>query len=367
MSGVIQSMRKRVETIITGEQKTGIPLLLPLSLGEWLYRAGVGARNLMYDTGVFKSAKAPCKVVSVGNLCVGGSGKTPFVELVVCKLARHNPGVLSRGYGGAPGTKIHIVSDGHTLAPPPPVSADEPFMLARKLPGVPVVCSPDRIEGAKELAGRFGTKIIVLDDGFQHRAIYRDLNILLVSPDAKPDTDRLLPRGPLREPYSQIRRADIIALAGWKPFADAPESRLTGDILKHAKQTAPIIIMEGEIAGFNNVRGEPCPEPASPLYCFCAIARPERFIESLEKAGHIIAGRKFFADHHVFTRPELERIYSDAKAEGAQSVVTTEKDAVRMVWADDNPEYPITCPVWKLRITKGEEALDKAIDRLVRP
>ncbi len=366
MNGVIRSTRKRVENIVTGKRKPGA-LLLPLVLGEWLYGVGVGTRNLLYDMGAFKSAKAPCKVVSVGNLCVGGSGKTPFVELVVRKLAPHNPGILSRGYGGAPGSKIHVVSDGQSFALPPPVSADEPYMLARKLPGVPVVCSPDRIEGAKALAGRFGTGVIVLDDGFQHRAIERDLNILLVNSGAKPDMDRLLPMGSLREPYSQIRRADIIVITGGKPHAEEPENGLIGDIRKRAKQATPIIIMEGKIVGFNNVRGEPCPEPISPVYCFCGIARPKRFIESLEKAGYIIAGHRFFGDHHVFTRSELERIYSDARSAGAKSVVTTEKDAVRMTWAEDNPEYPVACPVWKSTITKGEEELDKAIERLIRP
>jgi len=362
MSAASGSLRERIERIINGDQPPGA-LAAPLSIAGVFCAAGARLRNTLYDAGVLSSRAAPCRVISVGNLTVGGSGKTPFVELVAGKLAGEKIGVLSRGYQGRPGSAVHVVSDGKTLGPPPPVSADEAYMLARKLPGAPVVCAPDRAAGARTLAQKFGVEVIVLDDGFQTRSLRRDLDILLIDARRRPGESRHFPRGALREPLAGMGRADLIALTGAESATEENLGEWEACIARFTRGGMPVIRAAGEVSGWADPSGGPCAPPDGPVFAFCGVARPEGFAKTIDRLGLGLAGFAPFADHHFFTPADVERINAEAKRSGAKAILTTEKDAVRLAAGDF--ALPVRCPVWKMSIVAGEGSLDEALREVI--
>jgi tetraacyldisaccharide 4'-kinase len=354
-------IRARIERIMRGEEppRAMRPLLAAL---ESVYSIGVGLRNRAYDMEAFKSVRIPLKIISVGNLTVGGSGKTPFVDLVVRKLIPRRAGILSRGYGGKSGEPVHVVSDGSSLSSPPPVSADEPYMLARKLKGVPVVCAPDRETGATFMAKRFGLDAIVLDDGFQRRSVHRDLDILLVDATAPFGSARLIPLGPLREPVTGARRADIIVITNAKNAGKDRIESLKKDIRAAAGADKPIVTAGGRGTGFFGVDGSQVRAPTGPAFLFCGIANPDRFEESLISEGVAVAGRMVFPDHHQYSNDDIARIFHEARKSGAVAIITTEKDTARLL----NLILPaggltVVCAGYETFIIDGEDLLDSAL------
>lgn len=356
-------MQTKIERIMNGRDNPGA-MTIPLAFAEALYRSGVNIRNFLFDRGVFKTLHAPCKVISVGAITIGGAGKTPFVKLIANRLKDKKPGILSRGYKGEFKTDIHVVSDGYTLGDAPPVSADEPYMLARSLKGIPVVCAPERIKGAKKIV-ELGAGVIILDDGFGSRAIARDLNILIL--DAKNpfgQAKRLFPRGVLREPKENIIRADLIVVATSDDISDEKFGEAKKAIKRYAKDHAPIISVAGTITGFTDIYGAPQAPPSGPVAAFCGVAGPERFYGSLEKLGHDVAGIISFPDHHRFNAADIAAVAEKAKASGARFIVTTEKDAVRLLNFSDAFNVPLLSATYETRLTRGEEILDRALAAL---
>ncbi len=339
-------------------------LAAPLAVAEAIYGFGSRLRNSLYDKGIFKPKSAPCKVVCIGALTVGGVGKTPFVEIVAEKLRSRRTCILSRGYGTGAIAPIQIISDGVNITAPPPLSPDEPYMLARKLHGIPVVCAPNRIAGAREMVKRYDTEIIIMDDGYQHRSMGRDLNILLLSVNAPFGNGHLTPRGVLREHADGAKRADIIAFTATEFIPDEKFAELAVVARKHAGNDKPVILSRGEITGFTDVwRNREAP-PSGPVYAFCGVAAPERFIRSLEDIGHMIAGRKFFPDHYHYSDADIKTIANEADNCGAEYIVTTEKDAVRLVDRSADFRMPLLSAVYNTRIVKGAKILDEALSRL---
>ncbi|VAX22782.1 Tetraacyldisaccharide 4'-kinase [hydrothermal vent metagenome] len=363
------SIRDRVEAVMRGHENPGA-WGAPLFVAEKVYGLGVKARNALYDLHVLKPQEAPCKIISVGNLTVGGTGKTPFVMLMAEKLRATAPdnwsfGILSRGYGGKAASGVHVVCDGSALGAGPPVSADEPYMLARKLGVVPVVCAPKRIEGAVELVERFKVDAIIMDDGFQHRAISRDLNILLVDALNPFGNGHLFPRGVLREHVSGIKRADLVVISGASGLGEGERGELTARIGELAREDVDIIAVEGQITGFEDMEANPAPPPDAPVYAFCAVANPDYFKDSLEKMNIKLAGFRAFGDHHWFSDEEIERIRADAVGCQASAIVTTQKDAVRLIDRYKKLGLPLKIAVWKMEITEGGEKLDLAISEII--
>lgn len=360
MSFLPGALRESVERVIWGDAEPGA-LHIPLAAAEVGYRIAVAARNGLYGAGVLRPGRAPAKVISVGALTAGGAGKTPFATLLARKLMDKKPGILSRGYGGRFPGGVYVVSDGRRVTgDPPPVSADEPYMLALKLPGVPVVLAPRRIEGARLMAGKLGVETIILDDGFQHRAIHRDLNILLLDAGLLRRGARLLPLGPLREPLSAARRADVIAVTG----VDADDdgfAELAEAIRRAVGAEKTTAALSGAIIGFTNPNGQPREKPGGSVFVFSGVADPGRFARSLSSAGVRVAGSLSFPDHHVFTPEDAERIVREKERAGAESLVTTEKDGVRLsrLAARFGPELLLA--VYEMRVTRGEAALDEAL------
>lgn len=336
------------------------PLLAAI---ESVYSFGVGLRNRAYDKGAFKPVHVRPKIISVGNLTLGGSGKTPFVELIVRKLAPRKAGILSRGYGGKSGEPVHIVSDGSSLSAPPPVSADEPYMLARRLKGVPVVCAPEREKGASFMADKFCLDAIVLDDGFQRRSIHRDLDILLVDAGASFGSARLIPLGMLREPISGSKRADIIVITNAQAAEKDRIASLKKEILTAAGADKPIVTAGGRNTGFFDLHGSKVPAPNGPAFFFCGIANPERFEESLRAEGVTIEGKMVFPDHHQYSEDDIAKVFSEAGKSKARMIVTTEKDAVRLLNLEiPVGDLPLAYAGYETFIVEGEDLLDSAID-----
>ena len=268
-----------------------------------IYGGVVGARNALYDRGVLRARRLQGAVVSVGNVSAGGSGKTPFVMLLgeLLKARGIKFDVLSRGYGRK--------SRGVRLVDPaglPQEFGDEPLLIARKSQ-VPVIVGEDRYAAGLFAESRFGPQLHLLDDGFQHRALARDFDIVLVTPqDAG---DRLLPAGRLREPLRSVRRADTIILA--------------------SGATAESFPVEGKLVW--RVRRGIVPEniPPRPVV-FCGIARPQNFVLQLRAANIEPVAEAFYRDHHPYSENDIHELLELKQRSEAGGFVTTEKDAVNL-------------------------------------
>ncbi|MGH9503065.1 MAG: tetraacyldisaccharide 4'-kinase [Terriglobales bacterium] len=268
-----------------------------------IFGLGVKARNALYDRGLAPARRLSGPVVSVGNLSVGGSGKTPFVLLLgeLLKTRGMKFDILSRGYGRK--------TRGVALVDPagsPQEFGDEPLLMARRL-GVSVIVGEERHVAGVFSEQRFGPQLHLLDDGFQHRALARDFDIVLVTPeDAR---DRLIPAGRLREPLSALGRADAIVLTSGASQAAFP--------------MAPKLVWKarrGIIPG--NV-------PERPVV-FCGIARPQNFAAQLRTAGIEPVAEAFYRDHHTYTERDLRDLLDLRQRSEADGFVTTEKDAINL-------------------------------------
>jgi tetraacyldisaccharide 4'-kinase len=264
-------------------------------------------------------------VISVGNLSVGGSGKTPIVELLARMLhgAGRRPAVLTRGYGRAHVTDgALVVSDGMRVCAELASAGDEPLMLARNLPGVVVIVSPDRYLGGRLAERRFGCDVHVLDDGYQHLQLARDVDLLLAG-DEEIDRPSVLPRGRLREPLDAARHAHALLWTG--PARDA---RAGADLLGLAV-AFDVRRTPGSLHGapFGDVR----PSAGARIVALAAVARPRPFIDGLRATGFDLAAEMTWPDHHRFTPRDVERVRAAVVRHGASGVVTTEKDMVRLL------------------------------------
>ena len=292
-----------------------------------IYGAASGLRNMLFDRGVLPSRRLERPVVSVGNLSVGGSGKTPFVialgELLLARRIRFD--VLLRGYRRRTRGVLAVEPNGGAAD-----FGDEPLLIARKL-GVPVIVGENRYEAGRLAEKKFESQMHILDDGFQHRSLARDFDIVLV---AGPDfDDRLLPLGRLREPLSALERADAIVL----PAELATESAaLRGKLLWRMKRE---IVMPAA--------------PEAPVV-FCGIARPQQFFAQVRTAGIAPVAEVIFRDHHAYGRGDIERLLAMRAKLGAGGFVTTEKDAVNL--------GPLQTELQPIAIAALEVALDNPAD-----
>ncbi|HEX3091400.1 MAG TPA: tetraacyldisaccharide 4'-kinase [Candidatus Angelobacter sp.] len=264
-----------------------------------IFGAGVALRNALYDRGVFKVRKLARPVVSIGNISVGGSGKTPFVialgELLQQRGIEFD--VLSRGYGRR-STAIAVVDPDGTAEQ----FGDEPLLIARKL-RAPVIVGADRYQAGLLAEKQFPSKLHLLDDGFQHRRLHRDFDIVLLPAEDQRGT--LLPTGRLREPLSALRRADAVVLPD--PAEKPPHAKSVWRVRRQIE-----IAADGR------------------AIAFCGIARPQQFFDALKAAHQEIAGTLTFRDHHRYAQRDIHRLLDLKKLTGATDFVTTEKDAMNL-------------------------------------
>jgi tetraacyldisaccharide 4'-kinase len=292
-------------------------------------------REQFYSWRLLKAAEPPIPVISIGNVLLGGSGKTPFVICVAALLQREGfrPAVVSRGYKGSNRHAYLVVSDGSSGGPAiePSVCGDEPYLIAKRVPEVPVIVGRQRINPVRAAQELFDADVALLDDGFQHLPLARRLDIVLLNGSE----DRMFPLGRLREPLSALKRADVVVLAGIDEVPDAAR-RYVADATVFRCRFLPETL--------ENHRGSvPCSHLHGSEVILCsAIAGPDRFRKTAAQLGWNVADHLMFRDHHSFTDAELRAILELA---GDRPVVVTEKDWVKL------PEwFRKTDQVYALRI-----------------
>ena len=312
-------------------------LLIPAELA---YRAGVAARSWMYDRGVLSSLAAPIPALGVGNLPVGGTGKTPLTAWFAEALAARGlaPAVVMRGYGG-----------------------DEIEVHRLLNPQIPVHASADRVAGARRAAAD-GANVVVLDDAFQHRALKADAHVVLVAAEEWSASPRLLPRGPWREPLAALERATLI-VATRKVATRAAARRVSEQLTKlcPGTQTAEAYIGLAGLARYDPTRGGlDEPAPLAGFHCALAVAgvaRPEMVFRQLEEAGATLDERWGFPDHHRYTGKEIARI---SQCAGRGPLVATLKDAVKL-GAVLRSASQLYVPLQRVEWESGSAAVDRLL------
>lgn len=309
-------------------------LLRPASM---LYFLGTLSRLKGYQTRVLKQKNLNVPVISIGNLTVGGTGKTPITIDLARSLLRFGlkVGILSRGYKRQSNEKTLVVSDGRQILVDAQKSGDEPYLIARSVPGAVVIVSADRYEGGRVAIEDYACDLIILDDGFQHLKLARDFDVVVYDYNDDPDSLQLLPAGRLREPLASVSRADCLVISKL-PDNPCPERLSAIRIMANKfKPGIPVLTCKFEADGLHRVytnqnvtittRGV-----GTRVFAFCGIARPEGFFKHLEEAGCVIVGKQTFPDHHWLSDSELARLANGFEKSGAQFLVTTEKDRVRL-------------------------------------
>ncbi|MDY6855204.1 MAG: tetraacyldisaccharide 4'-kinase [Thermodesulfobacteriota bacterium] len=326
------SLRTFSERIIYGryEKKYIEILLIPLLLISLLYKCGVQLRYWLYKRGIFRSKELPCEVISIGNISLGGSGKTP-TTYYIANLLKENQirvAVLSRGYKSKANNRINLVSDGNRVLLSPMQAGDEPYMLAKRLNGVPVLTSKDRYHMGKYAIKHFKSSALILDDGFQHIGLKRDMDILLIDPNTLNGQNYLFPRGILREPIKSIKRADLYLITKVKDENEYEKlSRKIRDIKEDAKtfyvyfKAEDLIDSNGENKGLDYLKDKR-------VLAFSGIANPQHFIALLKEQGAIVVEELIFPDHHWYSSDDYKKIERISKQ--LDFSVTTEKDIMKM-------------------------------------
>ena len=295
-------------------------LLFPLAA---VYGIIVTLRNYCYDYGLLKISKATMPVISVGNITVGGTGKTPMtIHLTKEAKARGlKPGIVSRGYGRE-SQGLQIVHDGCEFKGTVENSGDEPYLMASLLKDVPVVVSENRVDGAERLIQDYDVDLIILDDAFQHRKIHRSVDIILMNASEKSSAYYMLPMGFLREPFSNIRRADYIFVTkGDRKNIPPKVDRYVDNYIESNISYQLKIYMDGKLVDSEI--------PEFELFAFCGIAHPQLFFDSIRSYGIRVSNLSSFSDHVSYDKKINSKILESMSSE-EKGLITTEKDLVKL-------------------------------------
>jgi len=350
---------------------------------SYIFYAIVRVRFFLYNKEfVFRSTKVDALVIVVGNLTMGGTGKTPVVERLAKELQAKGKkvAILSRGYKSKeeeiPGSSskwifgsskfsTRVVSDGHKVLLESEEAGDEPFMLAHNLPGVVVLTNKDRVEAGRFAISKFGCEVLILDDGFQYYPLKADMNILLVDQINPFGNRMLLPRGILREPIPHLSRASYIMVT---KSEIEPQLELLETIRKHNRD-AEIIRCAHKPQIFHQVNGRK-KEKLNYLHehyvgVFSGIASPRGFEQLVLRMSGEMRFRRRFLDHHRYENEELELMFQQAKNNGVEVMITTEKDAVRIP-ANFVPIIPLYYLRMEIEIVEGFEDFEEAVTSICK-
>ena len=331
-------------------------ILPPLSA---IYSAVTRARLMAYRRGWFSVSQLAAPVISVGNLTTGGTGKTPLVEWV-CRTVVRETGkktcVLTRGYGKAnPQTQV-VVSDGNHVVAGEVKAGDEPYLLATGLLGIAAVISnPERISAGQWAIKNLGSEIFVLDDGFQHLRLARDLDIVTIDATNPWGGGSLLPYGRLREPRAGLSRADCIVITRTEQVEDLVEIK---DAVQRLAGAIPVFSSRMATSGIHSLDNAIVDKKgivSQPVAAFCGIGNPESFFNHLRREGYTLSFTRAFADHHNYNQADMARLVADAKASGATGLMTTAKDAIKL----STFELELPCHVLDIQISIDDD------DRLI--
>ena len=319
--------------------------LTPLWVLSQLYGGLVLGRYASYAWGIRRRQRLPCRVISIGNLTVGGTGKTPLTIWLARWLQKQGwrVVVLSRGYGGRAERPVQVVSTGAGPLLDWRIAGDEPYMLAHALPGIPVLIAADRYLGGQYACAHLDAQVLILDDGFQHYALHRDLDVVLIDASNPFGPGALLPRGILREPRRALQRADVIVLTR-VDMATGTLPALCQQIRRwHARQPIYALVTVAEawsqwghdrLDGTTRLAGQR-------VVAFAGIGQPSALLATLAQLGAEVAACLEFPDHHPYTVDDWQAILAVALQQRAVCMVTTDKDAVRLAadWQAPMPLY----------------------------
>src|SRR3989449_1144584 len=350
---------QRVEHLLAvDDQMPAGWLLAPLIPLSRLYGLAMRARASLYARGLLKQQSLPCRVISVGNLTIGGTGKTPVVIALATALRDRGRkvGVISRGYKRRTRTSILEISDGRTLLGHPRDSGDEPFLIAQRCPGVPVAVGADRPRVGQYLLGRHHIETLILDDGYQHLALQRDADLLVLDAAAPFGNGYLLPRGRLREPLSSMARASAVLVTRASQAQRLDELKAT---VRAAAPAGPVWVTDfaasAVVEGGGSTSAEAAALKGERVLAGSGIRNPESFRRPLPAARGPGGGHCVFADHHAYSQDDLGRIRRSAAQAGVDRIVTTEKDAVKLAQliqtlSPSEGEGRVRGDIWAVRI-----------------
>jgi len=303
-----------------------------------LYGFLMASRSNLYRKGVFRQHRLEVPVISVGNLVLGGTGKTPLVQYIAKFLQQQGrkPAILSRGYKGSAAAPINVVSNTTDILLDAAEAGDEPRLLAEKLPGIPVITGKKRFNTGRFAIGSLGADVLILDDGFQHMALKRDLDLVLFTTQKLLGNGRVLPGGELREPFSALKRADAFIISG----SDEPLDRSVKEFISCLGSFYPEkplftgIYQPKKILTrlYNGKTDTILQADASKmlLYAFCGIANPASFRKTLEMTGMKLTGFQAYEDHYAYSTENISSLLHNARNSGADALITTEKDLVKL-------------------------------------
>jgi tetraacyldisaccharide 4'-kinase len=351
--------------VISGQKPGYITALLRLSLRllSLPYSLAVRTRNRLYARGWLRVHAASVPVISVGNLTVGGTGKTPLVAWLAQHLQSKGlrVAILTRGYkasGVGPARHPATAGDAHRRA-------DEPAELAAMCPGAPVVINPDRVAGAAKAVRSHGARVLVLDDGFQHRRIARDLDIVTLDATLPFGYGRMLPAGLLREPAGSLTRADAVVMTRCDQVSNDELLRIEGQIrginnelliCRSIHAPAAVRVADEEL-DLQELRGKN-------VFAFCGIGNPRAFLDTLEGLGCTLAGSRSFNDHHNYTDRCLAQVHQQACERKADLLLTTQKDWTKIAHLDRPArEPPLGCLIVRLELVSAAADLTALIER----
>ncbi len=345
-----------------------------------VYSLASRAYHFLYDVQLFSAEKLPAKVISVGNITSGGTGKTPFVLYLARRLSsRYRVAILSRGYKGRREDSFGLVSDGKKILLNVLEAGDEAYLLAKSLKGIPVLVGKDRVFSGSFAISFLKSQVLILDDGFQYRSLQRNLDIVLVDATDPFGGGKLLPAGFLREGPEALRRADIIVITK-SSLVSSSFLRELKEGLRFLNSRAPIFTADYRSTGFRELFGfRKLWLEGGPACALCGLGNPDSFIRHLEKLGINVVLAKVFPDHHRYSEEELKEIEREALSVGARFVITTSKDEVNMptsfkpsipFWVNEvdlevnesesfwrEVERALTCRVLVLSNGHGEDAI----------
>jgi len=343
-------------------------LRLALLPASWLYGILSSLRNWLYDTRIINIKRVAVPVISIGNMTTGGTGKTPLVEYLAHSFSAKGMtvAIVSRGYQRS-SKGMQIVSDGRNVLCNAEMAGDEPYQMAAKLAGVAVIVDEDRTRGARFAIANYHPDLILLDDGFQHRRLHRDIDIVLIDGTYPLKEIPMLPAGMRREPLASLRRASLIALtrvdvtlpdwaAGLKSYSSAPTIGVCFQPvrLRRAGSTETLLI--------NSLQGNRC-------LAFCGIGNPASFRKTVEGMGIDIIDFVPYPDHHRYSDEDFRDLTNRFQQGNAQMVVTTEKDMSRFSSSPLPEFFPAQeCYAVEIEatITQGKEVFDAIIDSVTR-
>lgn len=355
-------MSKILEEINKPNKNLAYRLLGAFLFGiSFFYRLVIFIRNKAFDKGFIKSHQSKAYVISVGNIVAGGTGKSPFILHLVKKLLdkKLKIAILSRGYKSklSLSGKSTIISKGSGPLYNANECGDEPFMISKKTPQAIFVIGKSRVE-SERLIQNENCDIILLDDGFQHRYLKRDLDILILDASDPFGKNHLLPRGLLREPKSSLKRADFVILNRVENLQSAKDLCL--EVKKYT--SAQIIKTQVESSyAINLSTSKPFDLKNKKIAAFCAIGNPSSFYAELLKHGVDLVYQKSFIDHESLDKKELDKLFSIAIEQGAEAIVCTEKDAVKIDIEALDLAIPLLSLPIELKVVDGQKNLDQIL------